>query len=130
MRLCVQTVSTSVFRCAVLLVLVAVVGASACSRGSASNTPHVDHVTLPAHRTWRVVSVLSYEGLEGVALVRFYWPTRDNPSVAFTLTREGLQPGDPICLDHVQDINTYWAHPVPNGGCEALGRSSPASRQD
>lgn len=96
-------------------------GLASCSRqdGRAA-PPHVDHVTLPTHRTWRVVSVQPYEGLAEVELVRFDWPTADEPSIAFALTKEGLSVGDPICLDHVREIDTYWAHPVPEGGCEAL----------
>jgi hypothetical protein len=93
-------------------------GLAACRQ---DDVPHVDHVTLPTHRTWRVVSVQPYEGLPEVELVKFDWPTSDDPSIAFALTKEGLSVGDPICLDHVREIDTYWAHPVPAGGCEALG---------
>ncbi len=80
--------------------------------------PHVDHVTLPTHKSWQVVSVTPYEGLEDVELVRFDWPTPQDPQSAFALTKEGLEVGDRICLDHVREIDTYWAHPVPAGGCE------------
>ncbi len=98
-------------------------GLSACQRQDRPpGAPHVDHVKLPTHKTWRVVSVRPYEGLADVELVRFDWPTPDAPSIAFALTREGLAVGDPICLDHVTEIDTFWAHPVPAGGCEALGK--------
>lgn len=93
---------------------------AACDRAA---VPHVDHVTLPTHRTWRVVSVQPYEGLSEVELVKFDWPTADSPSMAFALTKEGLSVGDAICLDHVREIDTYWAHPVPDGGCEAFGKA-------
>jgi hypothetical protein len=85
-----------------------------------SSTPHVDHVNLPTHKTWRVISVQPYEGLEDVELVRVDWPTAQDPRMAFALTKEGLEAGDAICLDHVQEIDTFWAHPVPEGGCGAL----------
>ncbi len=85
--------------------------------------PHVDHVTLPLHKTWQVVSVVPYEGLEEVELVRFDWPTPEDARSAFALTKEGLEVGDQICLDHVREIDTYWAHPVPEGGCEARNNS-------
>jgi hypothetical protein len=96
--------------------------AGACSTPTPSARPHVDHVTLPAHKTWAVVSVQPYEGLEDVELVKVNWPTADAPTTAFALTREGLDVGDAICLDHVQEIDTLWAHPVPAGGCAALGQ--------
>jgi hypothetical protein len=98
-------------------------GASLACGGKTSadaDHPSVAHVTLPMHRAWRVVSVQPYEGLEEVELVKIDWPTATEPTVAFTLTREGLKTGDQICLDHVREIDTYWAHPVPEGGCAAL----------
>lgn len=106
-----------------VLMIAAVAGviAGACSSGQAgSGRPHVDHVTLPAHKIWKVVSVQPYEGLEEVELVKFDWPTRADPHAAFALSKEGLKTGDPICLDHVQEIDTFWAHPVPQGGCQAM----------
>jgi len=90
-----------------------------CAQDAAG--PHVDHVTLPPHKTWRVVSVQPYEGLSEVELVKVDWPTADDPRLAFALTKEGLEVGDAICLDHVREIDTLWAHPVPDGGCAALG---------
>jgi len=103
------------------LTLLACTGlAAAVAACRQDGVPHVDHVTLPQHRTWRVVSVQPYEGLAEVELVKFDWPTREEPSIAFALTKEGLSVGDPICLDHVREIDTYWAHPVPEGGCAAL----------
>lgn len=104
---------------AAVLTLATACGGSPTAESTAS-APHVDHVTLPAHRVWRVISVQPYEGLEDVELVRVDWPTARDPRMAFALTREGLAAGDPICLDHVQEIDTYWAHPVPEGGCQAL----------
>jgi hypothetical protein len=116
------TRSTRLARAIGAIVLSAVaLGGAACSRDQAASAPHVDHVTLPTHKTWRVVSVQPYEGLADVELVRFDWPTADAPSIAFALTREGLSVGDAICLDHVSEIDTFWAHPVPDGGCEKLG---------
>lgn len=97
--------------------------AAACGGSSGTTTrPHVDHVSLPTHRAWKIVSVQAYEGLEEVELVKFDWPTAAAPTVAFALTRENLSVGDPICLDHVQEIDTFWAHPVPPGGCATLGK--------
>lgn len=90
-------------------------------------TPHVEHVTLPTHKVWRVTAVAPYEGLDEVELVRFDWPTADDAHAAFALTKEGLAVGDPICLDHVEEIDTFWAHPVPAGGCEAHGKPAPAT---
>lgn len=113
-------------RLALALVLGSGAGAACSDAGSTSARPHVEHVQLPAHRTWKVVSVQPYEGLEEVELVRFDWPTASEPSIAFALTKENLSVGDPVCLDHVQEIDTYWAHPVPDGGCAALG--GPASK--
>lgn len=116
---------SSVLPHACLLLLASVVASACAGEGPASTgRPHVDHVTLPTHKTWRVVSVQPYEGLEEVELVKFDWPTADDPRVAFALTREGLEIGDPICLDHVQEIDTFWAHPVPEGGCAALGKTT------
>lgn len=102
---------------------VAVLGA-ACSRPtpSAGERPHVDHFTLPPHKTWRVVSVQPYEGLEEVELVKVDWPNPQTPTFAFALTREGLSTGDGVCLDHIVEIDTFWAHPIPTGGCAALDR--------
>lgn len=108
-------------------VIAVVPGLAACQRqAGSSDPPHVDHVKLPVHKTWRVVSVQPYEGLSEVELVRFDWPTAESPQIAFALTSEGLAVGDPICLDHVTEIDTFWAHPVPAGGCEALGQPQPA----
>ncbi|MCC7177734.1 MAG: hypothetical protein IT177_05015 [Acidobacteria bacterium] len=91
-----------------------------CSRSAGTDTPpHVEHMVLPPHKVWRVISVQPYEGLEEVELVKVDWPTQDNPRLAFALTREDLKAGDPICLDHILEIDTLWAHPVPQGGCEA-----------
>lgn len=116
---------------AVMLVLGLSLGAlgAACAQDTPGGAapPHVEHVTLPTHRTWRVTSVAPYEGLEEVELVRFDWPTVDDQHSAFALSREGLKVGDPICLDHVAEIDTFWAHPVPAGGCEALGKPAPAA---
>jgi hypothetical protein len=94
----------------------------------ADGHPHVDHVTLPLHKTWQVVSVAPYEGLEEVELVKFDWPTPQDPRSAFALTKEGLTVGDQICLDHVREIDTYWAHPVPEGGCEARAQNGGARK--
>lgn len=107
-----------------LTVLAAILVAAGCSGGlgGSSDAPHVDHVNLPSHKVWRVVSVHAYSGLEEVELVKVDWPTPDQPRTAFALTREGLQTGDPICLDHVVEIDALWAHPVPENGCAALPR--------
>lgn len=102
-------------------VAAAAIAGGACSSGSnGSVRPHVDHITLPPHKTWRVVSVQPYEGLEDVELVRVDWPTAQEPTYAFALTKEGLDNGHAVCLDHVAEIDTLWAHPVPDGGCEKL----------
>jgi hypothetical protein len=85
-------------------------------------------VNLPSHQVWTVVSVQPYEGLEEVELVKVNWPTADNPRTAFALTREDLKTGDPICLDHVDEIDTLWAHPVPDGGCAARDAQPAAAR--
>jgi len=105
------------------LAAAAVIVGSACNTAGpqAGQRPHVDHITLPPHKTWRVVSVVPYEGLEDVELVRVDWPTAQEPTYAFALTREGLDNGHAVCLDHVAEIDTLWAHPVPDGGCEKLG---------
>jgi len=87
--------------------------------GATTGTPHVDHVKLPIHKEWHVVSVQPYEGLEEVELVKFDWPTRQDGRLAFALTREGLEVGDRICLDHISEIDTFWAHPMPQDGCAA-----------
>lgn len=109
-----------------LACLAAVLTAAGCMPGSGSgDTPHVDHVNLPTHRVWKVVSVTPYSGLEEVELVKVDWPTAEDPRTAFALTREGLKTGDPICLDHVVEIDAFWAHPVPQGGCSALPRVPP-----
>jgi hypothetical protein len=70
------------------------------------------------------VSVQPYEELQEVELVRVDWPTAESPHMAFTLSREGLKAGDAICLDHVREIDTFWAHPVPQGDCEVLSKSA------
>ncbi len=102
-------------------VVAGVMALAGCSQGAGPDAPpHVSHVQLPKHKTWRVVSVQPYEGLSEVELVRFDWPTADDPHPAFALTKEGLKTGDPICLDHVAEIDTFWAHPMPEGGCAAL----------
>jgi|GEM_PF-1329291 len=94
-------------------------GLSGCAHPDTDATPHVDHVTLSPHKIWRVISVQRYKGLEEVELVRVDWPTATEASLAFALTREGLDAGDPICIDHIVEIDTLWAHPVPEGGCQA-----------
>ncbi len=100
--------------------------AAGCAGGGApaDRQPHVEHLSLSAHRQWRVVSVQPYAGLEDVELVRVDWPTAESPRLAFALTREDLKAGDAICLDHILEIDTLWAHPMPEGGCAAR----PASR--
>jgi len=98
--------------------------AGACAGGAPAAQPHVDHVALPTYKAWRVVSVQPYEGLSEVELVTFDWPTRENPRMAFTLTKEGLKPGDAICLDHVGEINAFWAHPEPANGCAGFGEGT------
>lgn len=104
-------------------VLLATVAAAAtgvgCGTAPGDAQPHVQHVTLSPHKVWRVISVQPYAGLEEVELVRVDWPTAQDPRLAFALTREDLKAGDPICLDHIVEIDTLWAHPVPEGGCEA-----------
>jgi hypothetical protein len=96
--------------------------AAACNRPAPGDAepPHVEHMTLPAHKVWTVVSVKPYEGLEEVELVAVDWPTAQAPTYAFALTREGLGAGDAVCLDHIREIDTFWAHPRPEAGCEAL----------
>lgn len=114
---------------AAIALLVGVVGALVAYNartGSASSSSHIDHVALPAHRTWQIVSVQPYEGLEEIELVKFDWPTPDDAHLAFALSKEGLKIGDQICLDHVREIDTFWAHPVPAGGCASR---EPASRK-
>lgn len=109
----------SVYAIVALVALIGVLGGVAvfnAGRAGASS-PHIDHVTLPAHRTWQIVSVQPYEGLEEIELVKFDWPTPEDAHLAFALSREGLKVGDQICLDHVREIDTFWAHPVPAGGC-------------
>lgn len=93
-----------------------------CSIGEPAGNPHIQHVKLPSFKTWRVTSVQPYEGLAEIELVKFDWPTAQDAHVAFALSREGLKTGDPICLDHVAEIDTFWAHPVPQGGCETLDK--------
>jgi hypothetical protein len=93
---------------------------AACNRSAAP--PHVEHMTLPPHKVWTVVSVKPYEGLEEIELVAVDWPTREAPTFAFALTREGLGAGDAVCLDHIREIDTFWAHPKPEAGCEALDK--------
>jgi hypothetical protein len=103
--------------CAVCMALVASPG---CNRSSdTAARPHVEHMVLPPHKVWRVISVRPYEGLEEVELITVDWPTDRDPRLAFALTREDLRPSDPVCLDHILEIDTLWAHPVPEGGCEA-----------
>lgn len=103
--------------------LAAVLAGGACTAGpGGAEGPHVDHINLPSHKVWRVVSVTPYSGLEEVELVKVDWPTADDPRTAFALTREGLKTGDAICLDHVVEIDALWAHPLPEGGCAALPR--------
>ena len=104
-----------------VVTLASAFAAAACGP---AGSPHVDHVTLPPHKTWKVVSVQPYEGLAEVELVKVDWPTADDPRLAFALTKEGLEVGDAICLDHVREIDTLWAHPVPDGGCAALNQPS------
>lgn len=101
----------------------AILTAAACnpSTPSAERPPHVEHITLPTHKVWRVVSVQPYEGLEEVELVKVDWPNAQQPTAAFALTREGLTAGDGVCLDHVLEIDAFWAHPRPEAGCEAIG---------
>ncbi len=100
---------------AAVIVLAAVSGC----RQDRDTTPAVHHVNLSPHREWKVVSVQPYAGLEEVELVRVDWPTAQDARLAFALTREDLKTGDPVCLDHITEIDTLWAHPVPDGGCEA-----------
>lgn len=88
-------------------------------RTTGAGRPHIDHVTLPTHRTWQVVSVDPYEGLEEIELVKFDWPTSEDAHLAFALSKEQLKVGDQVCLDHVREIDTFWAHPVPADGCAA-----------
>lgn len=96
-------------------------GSPGCNRqtDTAAQRPHVQPVSLSPHKVWRVISVQPYEGLEEVELVKVDWPTAQEPTMGFALTREDLKAGDPICLDHIVEIDTLWAHPVPDGGCEA-----------
>jgi hypothetical protein len=101
------------------VVAAALVAVGCDSRQAADQAPHVQHVNLSPHKVWKVISVQPYAGLEEVELVRVDWPTAQDPRLAFALTREDLQPGDPICLDHIVEIDTLWAHPVPDGGCSA-----------
>lgn len=108
------------------LLIGGVATAAACSPGGTPARPHTEHVNLPTHRSWKIVSVQPYEGLEEVELVKFDYPNAEAPSIAFALTKESLAVGDAVCLDHVQEIDTFWAHPVPTGGCETLGK--PAGR--
>ena len=107
------------FAARAVLFCVALPLASAAGCGADSGAPHVDHVTLSPHKEWRVMSVQPYEGLEEVELVKVDWPTPEDGRIAFALTKEQLKDGDPICLDHVAEIDTLWAHPVPEGGCSA-----------
>lgn len=107
-------------RRALVIASLAAVGIG-CNRDAAPG-PHVDHISLPKHKMWKVLSVQPYSGLEEVELVRTDWPTPENGSLAFALTKEGLEPGAQVCLDHIREIDTLWAHPMPQGGCEALGK--------
>lgn len=114
---------SSVASVAALALILATVGAlvayNTFRTASTAGPPHIDHVALPTHRVWHVTSVQPYEGLEEIELVKFDWPTREDAHLAFALSKEGLAVGDQICLDHVRDIDTFWAHPVPEGGCAA-----------
>ena len=89
----------------------------------AATGPHVDHVNLPEHMTWKVLSVQPYAGLQEVELVRTNWPNAENGTLAFALTKEGLEPGTAVCLDHIREIDTLWAHPMPQGGCAELAKT-------
>ncbi len=110
----------SVARALLLCVTLPLASAAGCfGADSGAPTPHVDHVTLSPHKEWRVISVQPYAGLEEVELVKVDWPTPEDPRIAFALTKEQLGEGDPVCLDHVAEIDTLWAHPVPAGGCSA-----------
>lgn len=111
----------------VLVAMVTGVAAMGCggSDPATAPQPHVDHLKLPPHKTWKVVSVQPYAGLEEVELVRVDWPTAQAGTYAFALTREGLEAGAAVCLDHIHEIDTFWAHPMPSDGCDALGKSQP-----
>ena len=105
----------------IVVLSLALVGAG-CNR-DAGSSPRVDHITLPEHQEWKVLSVQPYVGLEEVELVRTNWPTPENGSLAFALTKEGLEPGAAVCLDHIREIDTLWAHPMPQGGCAELAKT-------
>lgn len=109
-----------------LLVVSGLVGCTSSGSEQAAN-PHTEHVNLPAFSTWRVTSVQPYEGLKEIELVKFDWPTKEDAHLAFALTSEGLKVGDAICLDHVREVDTFWAHPMPPGGCAALGVATPST---
>ncbi len=67
-------------------------------------------------------------GHHAIELVKFDWPTKDDAHLAFALTSEGLKVGAAICLDHVTEVDTFWAHPMPAAGdCAALGAAAPAA---
>lgn len=106
----------------VIVVASLALAGAGCNRDTATG-PHVDHINLPEHQTWKVVSVQPYAGLEEVELVRTDWPTAENGSLAFALTKEGLEPGAPVCLDHIREIDALWAHPMPQDGCAALAKT-------
>jgi len=106
-----------------IIVAAALVLAGAGCNRDAATSPHVDHINLPEHQTWKVLSVQPYTGLEEVELVRTDWPTPENGSLAFALTKEGLEAGSPVCLDHIREIDALWAHPMPQGGCSALNET-------
>ena len=108
-------------RWVVVAAALASIGAG-CNRDAATG-PHVDHINLPEHQTWKVLSVQPYSGLEEVELVRTDWPTPENGSLAFALTKEGLEAGTPVCLDHIREIDALWAHPMPQGGCAELAKT-------
>jgi hypothetical protein len=118
-----QTPTDSRIRRLAVAVTAVVFGVSCSQAGSSGGErPHVQHITLPTHQTWQVVSVQQYEGLEEVELVKVDWPNPQEPTFAFALSREGLKTGDAVCMDHIVEIDTFWAHPMPAGGCEALGK--------
>jgi len=108
-----------------IILALAIIGAYVITVGKGFGTacpeakPAVTHFTMPTHKVWRVTSVQSYIGLEKVELVSVDYPTPQDPTMAFALTEEGMKAGSPVCLDHVEEIKAYWAHPRPEGGCPA-----------
>jgi hypothetical protein len=111
---------THAIRRAIVIASLAMAGIG-CNREAAP--PHVDHIQLPQHKQWKVLSVQPYSGLEEVELVRTDWPTPETGSIALALTKEGLKPGEQVCLDHIREVDALWAHPMPQGGCEALAKT-------